>query len=89
MVLRNKQTKEIQLLDTKYKAPLSPSTQDIQQVIAYADVLKCDEAVLIYTTSPGRPVDSRPGRTRVQTLTFDLGKDIDVAGWELIAHLTI
>ena len=35
------------ILDTKYKTPDSPSTDDIQQVVAYAEAKRCTEAVLI------------------------------------------
>ena len=45
--------KPLCLLDTKYKAASSPSAGDVQQVIAYAKVLGCREAVLVYP----KPID--------------------------------
>ena len=39
------------VLDTKYKAPSGPSADDLQQVIAYAQIKRCKEALLIY---PGK-----------------------------------
>ena len=38
----------LMVLDTKYKAPDTPDTDDIAQVIAYAHVLGAAEAVLVY-----------------------------------------
>ncbi len=82
MVLVNSQTSAIEtVLDTKYKIPDRPSTSDMQQVIAYADITNCTEAVLIY---PSHITNVSPsnlnGRTRVRTLIFNLDGDLDANG---------
>jgi 5-methylcytosine-specific restriction enzyme subunit McrC len=88
LVLINHQTGEIRcVLDTKYKTPDSPSTDDLAQVIAYADSLNCEEAVLIYPVRLKHPIDKKPGRIRVRSLTFDLSSDLDNAGQTLIQEL--
>ena len=43
------------VVDTKYKVPDSPSTDDVSQVVAYAEAKSCEEAVLVY---PYRDVDA-------------------------------
>jgi 5-methylcytosine-specific restriction enzyme subunit McrC len=69
------------VLDTKYKAPDGPATADISQVVAYAEAMGCEEAVLIYPTRLRSPVDARVGqRIRVRSVTFALDGDLERAG---------
>jgi 5-methylcytosine-specific restriction enzyme subunit McrC len=75
------------VLDTKYKTPDTPSTDDIGKVIAYADTMGCNEAILIYPSKLLHPIDHTPGSIRVRSLTFDLSGDLDKAGQSLIQDI--
>ncbi len=76
------------VLDTKYKAPDSPSNSDIYQAVSYAVAKKCSIAVLIYPTSIATPFNDSVGDIRVRTMTFALDRDIDQAGNEFIQELS-
>ena len=73
------------VLDTKYKAPDKPANADIFQVIAYAEVKHCREAVLIYPTAV--PFDERLGEMRVRSLTFATAGDLEQAGQTFLTQL--
>jgi 5-methylcytosine-specific restriction enzyme subunit McrC len=75
------------VLDTKYKTPVTPSPEDIAQVIAYADTMGCTEAVLIYPLKLKHPIDKKPGSVRIRSLTFDLSGDLEEAGQNLIQNI--
>ena len=68
------------ILDTKYKTPDSPSSDDVAQVVAYAVSQKCSEVILIYPTTLNHPLDKFVGDIRVRSLTFSLDKNLDKAG---------
>ena len=68
------------ILDTKYKYPDSPSSDDVAQVVAYAVSQKCSEVILIYPTTLNHPLDKFVGDIRVRSLTFSLDKNLDKAG---------
>ncbi|MEB3180615.1 MAG: restriction endonuclease [Nostocaceae cyanobacterium] len=72
------------VLDTKYKAPTTPASSDIAQVVAYAEATGCHEAILVYPTSLVEPLDIRVGRIRIRSLTFSLGGDLDLAGYRFL-----
>jgi 5-methylcytosine-specific restriction enzyme subunit McrC len=81
LVLIDHSTKQVKcVLDTKYKKPETPSTDDISQVIAYAESLHCEEAFLIYPAKLRSPLNSKVGRIRVRSVTFDLFGDLDENG---------
>lgn len=74
------------VIDTKYKIG-PPATSDVEQVVAYATAQGCTEAVLIY---PGFVEASRElhvGPVRVRELSFDIGRDLDAAGFSLLDRL--
>jgi 5-methylcytosine-specific restriction enzyme subunit McrC len=73
------------VLDTKYKAPNKPANTDVFQVIAYAEVKHCYEAVLIYPTAV--PFDERLGDIRVHSLTFTPEGNLEEAGQTFLAEL--
>lgn len=75
------------VLDTKYKPVQEPSTADVAQVVAYAEALGCQDAVLLYPVRLDRPLDASIGRIRVRTLGFELGGDLDAAGERLVKRL--
>lgn len=68
------------VLDTKYKAPSSPSNEDISQVVTYAEAKGCKEAILIYPTPLETPLDERIGEIRVRSLAFSLDSNLEEAG---------
>jgi len=81
IVLRDRESgKTVAVLDTKYKKSSKPSTEDIAQVVAYAEATDTTEAVLIYPSSAGTRLDTRVGRIRVRSLGYSLGQDLESAG---------
>jgi 5-methylcytosine-specific restriction enzyme subunit McrC len=77
------------VLDTKYKTPEKPSSEDIAQVIAYAHLKGATEAVLIYPTGLAQPVDVQSRGVRVRSLSFRLDGDLEEAGQAFLAALGI
>ena len=77
----------VAVVDTKYKVPDSPSTDDVSQVVAYAEAKGCQEAVLVYPISLKRPLDTKIGRIRVRTLAFRLDGDLDTNGLSFVRDL--
>lgn len=88
LVLRDRATrKAIAVLDTKYKAPESPATDDIFQVIAYAESLNCREAFLVYPKDLQNKLDITVGNIRVRSITFGIKDDLDQNGIEFLSEL--
>lgn len=75
------------VIDTKYKNPEGPDSGDVQQVVTYADLTGSDEAVLVYPADLRSPLDIHIGDVRVRSMTFDLAKQLDISGRELISRL--
>jgi 5-methylcytosine-specific restriction enzyme subunit McrC len=75
------------VLDTKYKRPDRPSNEDISQVVTYALLERCDQAVLVYPGPLAMPLDIRIGAVRVRSLTFDLGDELERAGQKFLVEL--
>jgi 5-methylcytosine-specific restriction enzyme subunit McrC len=59
------------VLDTKYKDHTTPSADDVQQVVFYATVLGCREALLVYPRVV-HPLVVQAGPVTVRTLGVDL-----------------
>ena len=76
-------------LDTKYKVPTAPATDDIAQVVTYAQAKNCHEAILVYPTPLARPLDTWVGDIRVRTLTFSLDSDLEQAGQQFLQDLQL
>lgn len=68
------------ILDTKYKTPSYPASDDVAQVIAYAVSKECQEVILVYPTSLTYPLDKLIGNIRVRSLTFSLDGNLEDAG---------
>jgi 5-methylcytosine-specific restriction enzyme subunit McrC len=68
------------VLDTKYKAPDKVENTDRNQVVTYATLLNCKNAILIYPKNLKAPIDKQIGDIRVRSLTFSLNSDLDRAG---------
>lgn len=72
--------KAICVLDTKYKAPDQPGTDDVSKVTAYAEMKNCSEAVLIYPAPLARPLALKLGKIQVRTMIFSLEGDLEEQG---------
>lgn len=78
----------VMVLDTKYKAPDSPSTDDVGKITAYAVSKRCGEAGLIYPTALPSPIATIMGdRIHVRSLTYDVGGELEDAGASLLCDL--
>ena len=75
------------VLDTKYKIAPRPKTEDIFQVISYAEAKGCKDAVLVYPISLAKPFDEKIGGIRVRSMTFSLSNDLDNAGKAFVETL--
>jgi 5-methylcytosine-specific restriction enzyme subunit McrC len=75
------------VLDTKYKTPDKPSNEDISQVVTYAKLKECQNAVLIYPTPLALPLDAWFGDVRVHSMTFSLGGNLEQAGQRFLQQL--
>lgn len=75
------------VLDTKYKAPSTPATADIAQVIAYAESQGCHEAILVYPQPLSAPLDTYVGDVRVRTIAFPLDGDLEANGQAFLQAL--
>ncbi|MEG4940343.1 5-methylcytosine restriction system specificity protein McrC [Microcoleus sp. F4-D5] len=81
LLLGDSETKKVQyVLDTKYKAPDKVANNDIHQIVAYANALKCQNAILIYPQNLKQPLDIKNDDIRVRSLTFSLDSDLNEAG---------
>ncbi|MDZ7801864.1 MAG: hypothetical protein U5K81_13885 [Trueperaceae bacterium] len=76
------------VLDTKYKDHDAPSAADVQQVVAYAAALGCEEAALVYPTEHTF-APARAGEIVVRRLGVPLDGDVGVAFRELAATLVM
>lgn len=76
------------VLDTKYKAKRRPDQGDVSQVIAYAEIKDCDQAVLIYPETLSEPLDEWFGNIRVRSMTFSLAGDLEQAGRSFLRELS-
>jgi 5-methylcytosine-specific restriction enzyme subunit McrC len=89
LVLTDAETGETYcVLDTKYKAKGCPDQGDVSQVIAYAEIKDCDQAVLIYPERLSEPLDEWFGNIRVRSMTFSLAGDLEQAGRSFLRELS-
>lgn len=92
IVIYNSAKKPCYILDTKYKIPKSIEFRDVAQVIAYAVLTDCPEAVLVYPEHHKQldiQVENiQVGNIRVRSLTFSLEDDnLGQAGDKLLEQL--
>jgi 5-methylcytosine-specific restriction enzyme subunit McrC len=89
-VICNIETGEaICVLDTKYKCPSSPSNADISQVVTYAEVKGCKNAILIYPQDLENRLNERLGDIRVRSLAFKIDGDLESAGRSFLKNLAL
>lgn len=77
------------VMDTKYKVPIRPSARDVEQIVAYAEIKRCKEAILIYPKPLYEPLDAMIGDIRVRSLNFSLDGDLDLAGRSFMRGLDL
>jgi 5-methylcytosine-specific restriction enzyme subunit McrC len=90
LVLRDAFTDQpLRVLDTKYKVPERAGQEDIYQIVTYAKLMKCREAILIYPARLGQSLDINVGDVHVRSLTFALDGDLDEAGHAFLSNLLL
>jgi 5-methylcytosine-specific restriction enzyme subunit McrC len=77
------------VLDTKYKCPDSHSNPDIYQVVTYAEVKGCKNAILIYPQELEQNINCLLGETTVRSLDINIEGDLDAAGERFLKALAI
>jgi 5-methylcytosine-specific restriction enzyme subunit McrC len=77
------------VLDTKYKMTGKPASDDISQVVAYAEAKGCREAILVYPTTLAQPLAIKVGNIQVRSLTFALDGDLEAAGRSFLASIEL
>jgi 5-methylcytosine-specific restriction enzyme subunit McrC len=87
LLLVDSAAKVVAVVDTKYKVPDAPSSDDVAQVVAYAEAKGCHNAVLVYPVSLKRHFDISVGRIRVRAVTFRLAGDLEENGAAFVRDL--
>jgi 5-methylcytosine-specific restriction enzyme subunit McrC len=77
------------VLDTKYKAPGRAAKEDIYQVVTYAKLMNCREAILIYPIGLEWPLDIEIGDVRVRSVEFAIDADLENAGTTFLSMLAL
>ena len=75
------------MLDTKYKDTTTPATDDIAQIVAYAEKMGCQEAILVYPRGLPQPFEAQVGDIRVRSLLFSLEGEVDEAGHRFMRNV--
>jgi 5-methylcytosine-specific restriction enzyme subunit McrC len=86
---RRSDGRPLAVLDCKYKRPVSPASDDVAQVVAYATHLGTDRAFLVYPIDLPRPLDVHVGSVQVRSAGFLLDDDLDAAGHRLLSQLGV
>ena len=68
------------VLDTKYKLGNKVASDDVAQVVTYAELKGTKTALLVYPRAVGDPFRGWVGQISVGTITFPLGSDLEAAG---------
>ncbi|WP_372366700.1 McrC family protein [Candidatus Uabimicrobium sp. HlEnr_7] len=75
------------VIDTKYKNVKKPPHSDIFQLISYAKLCKCSQAVLVYPCILENPIDQQIGNIRIRSISFVLDKKLDISGKSFLQAL--
>jgi len=75
------------VLDTKYKGASTPTSNDLAQVVAYAEAKGCTEAILVYPGPMTDPSELQVGDIRVRSLTFSIEGDLDRQGQVFVQEI--
>ncbi|MBD0311538.1 MAG: restriction endonuclease, partial [Microcoleus sp. T3-bin5] len=88
LLLGDSETNEIlYVLDTKYKVLDTVDNRDRNQVVTYATLLNCKNAILIYPQTLKASIDQQIGDIRVRSLTFSIDSDLNEAGKTFLTSL--
>lgn len=88
IVLRDARSgKALCVIDTKYKAPQSPDTGDVYQIVTYALALGAPSAVLLYPQRVPRPLVGPISDIHLDTLAFPLDADLEASGTEVLRRV--
>jgi len=79
--------KPLCVLDTKYKHPDSPSTEDIQQVTTYAYSQGCSKAFLIYPALLPLKQKIKVKDISIHCTAFSLEEDLEKTGKQFLDNL--
>ncbi len=78
LVIQDASERTLLVLDTKYKNYTTPSSQDVQQAVAYAERMGCERAALVYPQAMG--LEPFPvGRKQIYCFGIDLAGDLRAA----------
>ena len=77
------------VLDTKYKCPDTPANSDISQVVTYAEIKGCKDAILVYPSDLNKSLDNHLGSIRVRSLAFKIDGDLEAAGQAFLASVNL
>ena len=75
------------VLDTKCKRDVTPSSEDLAQVVAYATAWRTHEAVLVYPSQSHQPWEAHVGEVRVRALAFSIAGDLNEQGRAFLQRL--
>ncbi len=75
------------VLDTKYKLPNKAANPDVSQVVTYAQVRGCRQAILVYPAPLPQPLDVHMHQLHVRSLTFAIAENLEAAGQRFLADL--
>ena len=88
LVLYDAETgKALCVLDTKYKINEKPTSDDVAQVVAYAELKDCKNAILIYPITLINPLNESIGSIQVKSMTFLTGGDLEKDGYDFLQCL--
>lgn len=75
------------ILDTKYKSTSSPESNDLAQMIAYAQTKGSDLAILIYPIILEKPFNFQSGNISVHCLSFCIEDTLEDSGKKLLDNV--
>lgn len=77
------------VLDTKYKIGSKPTQGDINQIVTYAKVRRCQQAILIYPQPLAQPLNAHLDDIHLRSCTFDLSQPLAQAGQTLLDQILL
>jgi 5-methylcytosine-specific restriction enzyme subunit McrC len=88
LVIKDIETSQVKwVLDTKYKVPTKPSSEDVSQVLTYAKLKDSNRAALVYPTQLEQAYRGKLGDVEVVSLTFPLTGDLEANGKDFLKLL--
>lgn len=79
--------KTLSVMDTKYKKAEQPSSDDIEQIIAYTESMGAVRAFLIYPSTRTRPIEFHTKNITGYSVIFDMSGDIEEAGQSFLSAI--